>query len=160
MLMGPVRWFRGLASAAQDRLVGLALAVPSGGVLGTALSLDASPTGVGTHRQLGLGGCTILTTFGVPCPMCGMTTTFTHLAHLDVVAGVLNQPFGLVLFAGTVAAFSVGLSDLLAPRARWRRALAVVDRHEGWIAAALLIGMFGGWGYKWAAMAGHLSFVP
>lgn len=155
-----VHWFRGLASSTQDRIVGLVLAVPSGGVLGTALWLDADPAGVGTHRQLGLGGCTILTSFGVPCPMCGMTTTFTHLAHLDLVAGVVNQPFGLLLFGGTAAAFCLGLAELLAPRTRWRRAAAVVDRHEGWIAAVLLIGMFGGWAYKWAAMDGYLSFVP
>lgn len=160
LLSQPISWFRGLSGAAQDRLVGLALALPSGGVLGTALWLDADPAGVGTHRQLGLGGCTILTNFGVPCPMCGMTTTFTHLAHLQVVDGVLNQPFGLVLFTSTVVAFALGVSDLVLPRARWRRVLAVVDRHEGWIAAGLLVGMFGGWAWKWAAMEGMLTFLP
>ena len=159
-LARPVRWFRSRSRAVQDRLVGLLLAAPTGSVLGTAAWLDADPAGVGTHRQLGLGGCTILTSFGVPCPMCGMTTTFTHLAHLDVVAGALNQPFGVVLFIGTVAAFSVGVADLVRPRARWRRVLATVDRHEGWIAAAILIGMFGGWAYKWAAMEGQLPFLP
>lgn len=156
----PVRWFQALGAAVQDRLVGLALALPSGAVLGTALWLSPDPAGVGTHRQLGLGGCTILTNFGVPCPMCGMTTTFTHLAHLEVVPGVLNQPFGLVLFSATVAAFAIGLSDLVLPRQRWRRVLAVVDRHEGKIAAGLLLGMFGGWAWKWAAMEGMLSFLP
>jgi hypothetical protein len=89
-----------------------------------------------------------------------MTTTFTHLAHLQVVDGVLNQPFGLVLFTSTVVAFALGVSDLVLPRARWRRVLAVVDRHEGWIAAGLLVGMFGGWAWKWAAMEGMLTFLP
>lgn len=152
-LLAPVRWFDGLATTAQDRLVGLVLAVPSGAVLALARSLQPDPSGMGTHRQLGLGGCAMLTGTGVPCPMCGMTTTFSHLAHLDLVRGVLNQPFGLVLFLGTVLAFSLGLSDALVPRGRWRRALSVVDRYEGWVAGGLLFGLVVGWAYK-IAMVG------
>lgn len=155
-----VRWFVEAPGPMQDRVMGTVLVVPTGAIIGTALWLEPDPAGVGTHTQLGLGGCTVLTTFGVPCPMCGMTTTFTHLAHLDVMNGVLNQPFGLVLFSLTVLGLGTGMADLLRPAARWRKVLAVVDRHEGRIASAILIGMIGGWAWKWAAMAGRVPDIP
>ncbi len=156
-VLAPVRWFEALTTRTQDRLVGLALSLPSGIVLAIAGLLTPDPSGLGTHRQLGLGGCAMLTGTGVPCPMCGMTTTFTHLAHLQPVQGALNQPFGVVLFACTVAAFAVGLSDLAVPRGRWRRALGLVDRHEGKIAGGLLLGLVLGWLYKIAVVREILS---
>lgn len=148
LLLAPVRWFEGLAAATQDRLIGLGMALPTGVLLVVARSLDPDPAGMGTHKQLGLGGCAMLTGTGVPCPMCGMTTTFAHLADLHLVEGTLNQPFGLVLFLGTVFSFALGTSDLLMPRGRWRKVLAVVDRHEALVAGGLLVGLVAGWAYK------------
>ena len=155
-----VRRFREAPGAVQDRVIGATLAVPAAVVLGTALWLEPDPSGVGTHQQLGLGGCTVLTTFGVPCPMCGMTTTFTHLAHLHVVDGVVNQPFGVVLFGLTVLGLLTGAADLVRPAGRWRRLIAVVDQNEGTIASVILLGMFGGWAWKWAVMSGQLPSSP
>ncbi|MDG1480181.1 MAG: DUF2752 domain-containing protein [Myxococcota bacterium] len=103
---------------------------------------------MGTHRQLGLGGCAILTATGLPCPMCGMTTTFTHLAHFHLIDGTLNQPFGLFLFLGTVLAAGVGLLDVLMPAARWRTVLGWIERRETAVAVFLLVGMGLGWLYK------------
>jgi hypothetical protein len=159
-LVAPVRWFEALAPAVQDRMVGLTLALPSGLVLGIARWLQPDPSGMGTHQQLGLGGCAMLTGTGVPCPMCGMTTTFSHLAHLQPIQALFNQPFGVVLFLGTVVAFSVGLSDLAQPRGRWRRALAWIDQREGWIAGGLMAGLVLGWAYKVAMATGFLSGLP
>ena len=146
------RWDR-IPARVQDRLTGLTLALPTGAVLGTALWLQAYPAGVGTHRQLGLGGCTVLTLTGYPCPMCGMTTTFTHMAHLQILDALKTQPFGVLLFSVTLAAFLLGSSDLVAPAGRWRRALAWILSHEVQIAAGLLGGMGLGWIYKLIAMA-------
>ncbi|RME21977.1 MAG: DUF2752 domain-containing protein [Deltaproteobacteria bacterium] len=143
----------------QDRLVGLGLALPAAAVLSVARILTPDPAGLGTHRQLGLGGCAMLTTTGIPCPMCGMTTTFSHLAHLEPIQAVLTQPFGVVLFAGTVGAFAVGMADLVLPRGRWRRVLAWVDRHELAVAGSLLLGLVLGWAYKIAVTAEILSGV-
>ena len=147
-LQAPVRWFRTLSETVQDRLVGLILFVPSASVLAIALSLTPNPAGLGTHRQLGLGGCTILTLTGVPCPMCGMTTTFTHLAHFQIIEGVINQPFGLVLFSLTVLAAVVGGLELVRPGRRWHRMLSWIDRREAVVAYGLLGGMAAGWIYK------------
>lgn len=144
----------------MDRLIGAVLFLPSATVLGIALALNPDPAGFGTHRQLGLGGCALLTLTGVPCPMCGMTTTFSHLAHGHLVAGFLNQPFGLVLFTGTVAAALIGASDLFAARGAWRVALRWLERREAWVAGTLLIGLASGWLYKVALMRGILPWSP
>src|SRR5262249_32861587 len=37
-----------------------------------------------THRQLGLPPCSFLEVVGVPCPACGMTTSFSLLMHGDL----------------------------------------------------------------------------
>lgn len=153
----PFKLFGALSSAVQDRLVAVGLVVPSGLVLGISLSLQADPSGMGTHRQLGLGGCAVLTLTGYPCPMCGMTTTFTHLAHFDFLAGALNQPFGVVLFALTVGAFIVGLMDLVKPARRWKNVIRWADRHELLVAGGLLGGMIAGWAYKVALVRGFLT---
>ncbi|MCK6502347.1 DUF2752 domain-containing protein [Myxococcota bacterium] len=159
-LVAPVRWFEGLAPTLQDRLVGASLALPSGTVLAVARWLSPDPSGMGTHRQLGLGGCAMLTGTGVPCPMCGMTTTFSHMAHLQPVQALFNQPFGVALFLATALAFALGTSDLVQPRGRWRQAWTWVDQREGWIAGGLMLGLILGWAYKVGTATHFLSAVP
>ncbi len=144
----------------QDRIVGAALFLPTAVVLAIATQLTPSAEGYGTHRQLGLGSCTFLSLFGIPCPMCGMTTTFAHLAHLHVVQGTLNQPFGLVLFLLTIAAFVLGGLELFSPRGRWRPILRLIEHREGLVAALLLVGLIAGWTYKIASMAGIVQIGP
>lgn len=135
-----------------DRFVGLLIALPSWTVLGIARWLDPSPLGYGTHTQLGLGGCTMLTLTGWPCPMCGMTTTFALLAHGRVGEAFLNQPFGPVLFACTVAGAILGTVDLVGAVGALRRALEVVQRREQLYAIFLLLGLVAGWIFKSVAL--------
>ena len=137
-----------------DRVISLVLLVPSAAVLAVAAYLPPSPTGMSTHTQLGLGGCTMLQLTGWPCPMCGMTTTFSLAVRGRLVDAVLNQPFGVVLFAITVGFALVSLVELVAPRARWRRFWDWLGRKEGWIAAGLLVGLLVGWLYKLAIVLG------
>jgi hypothetical protein len=144
----------------QDRIVGAALFLPTAAVLTIATQLTPSPTGYGTHLQLGLGSCSFLRLFGIPCPMCGMTTTFAHLAHFHLWAGTANQPFGLVLFLLTVGALVVGALDLAVPRGRWRSIGRWIERRENAVAAFLLLGMIAGWSYKIALMAGIVRIRP
>jgi len=66
-------------------------------VLSLAAWLTPATAGFGTHRQLGLPPCTWARAFGRPCVTCGMTTSFSHAANLDVRASVLTQPMGFVL---------------------------------------------------------------
>ena len=65
----------------RDRLWLAAAGVSLLGLLAIAAMLKPSPSGYGTHQQLGLPPCTFSVLFGRPCPTCGMTTAWTHLVR-------------------------------------------------------------------------------
>ena len=83
----------------------------SGAILIVARLLQPSSRGVGTHEQLGLPQCFFLQLTGIPCPSCGLTTSFAHAARLHFYNAFITQPFGLLLFCLT--ALSVPLSFYL-----------------------------------------------
>ena len=68
-----------------------------------------------THRQLGLPPCTFyVLTGGLPCPSCGMTTSFALLMHGDVwnslqanAAGTLLALLGLAFIPWSLATIRV-----------------------------------------------------
>lgn len=90
---------------------GVALAVAAGalGVLLAAAWLKPSGRGVGSHTQLGLEPCQFEYRTGVPCPTCGMTTSYAHLVRGQVVASLYVQPMGTVLAVLTAMTFWGGL---------------------------------------------------
>ena len=47
-------------------------------LFGIARRLEPSPTGYGTHQQLGLPPCTSVALMGMRCPACGMTTAWSY----------------------------------------------------------------------------------
>ena len=67
----------------------------------TAFTLTPDPAGHGTHTQLGLPPCGFLVTTGLPCPGCGLTTSFSHMVRLEVVGAARANPFGVALFLVT-----------------------------------------------------------
>ena len=77
---GPTADEPGRLSRSGRAAAGVWLAVLVGG-FGLARALTPSPAGLGTHQQLGLPQCTVRTLFGVPCPSCGMTTSFAHFTR-------------------------------------------------------------------------------
>lgn len=81
------------------RLVALGLAAGCLAVLVTAARLTPSPHGVGSHRGLGLQSCALLDRTGLPCPSCGMTTSFTWFARGNLAASAYVQPMGALLAA-------------------------------------------------------------
>jgi hypothetical protein len=95
-------WARGL-------LLGVALGLV--GVFAIAWWLDpygsdGSPLLMETHRQLGLPPCTFKEITGLPCPSCGMTTSFALLVRGDL---------GNSLRANAVGTLLAGLFLLLVP---------------------------------------------
>lgn len=142
----------GMAQRSRTRLLGLAVGAPAWVVLGLSRWLVPAEQGFGTHRQLGLASCSMLSVTGWPCPMCGMTTTFALLADGRVVDAFVNQPFGPVLFLGTLMAAGGGAIDAVTGSGALERLLARLRPIEARVAALLFTGMVLGWVYKCARM--------
>jgi hypothetical protein len=87
------------------RWVALAIAIACLGLLITAATLPPSPAGVGSHRSLGLKRCQFLQTSGLPCPSCGMTTSFAWFVRGNLVASFYVQPMGFLLAAAAAMTF-------------------------------------------------------
>jgi hypothetical protein len=60
---------------------------------------DGSAERMETHRQLGLPPCTFYYATGVPCPACGMTTSFALLVRGDVAHSLQANWVGTLLAA-------------------------------------------------------------
>jgi hypothetical protein len=93
----------------RDRNGYLLFAFISAMVLIVARLLNPSSRGVGTHEQLGLPPCPFLFLTGIPCPSCGLTTSFAHAARLDFFSSLITQPFGLIAFFLTVIAIPLSI---------------------------------------------------
>ena len=109
-------WVRG-------SLIGLALALS--GVFAVAVWLnpynaDGSPRSMATHRQMGLPPCTFYDTTGLPCPSCGMTTSFALLMHGDALNSLRANAVGTLL-----AVFCLLLIPWCLTSAVWQRTLFV-----------------------------------
>ncbi len=108
-------------------------------VLVASAWLRPDARGFGTHQQLGLPPCTFQAMTHVPCPGCGLTTSFAYMAHGHILRAFGAHLMGPFLFAITLAV------ALLAPWAL-RRAypLTRVVEHPATTAAfaiALVAGM-------------------
>ncbi len=153
-------WWERIPASLIDRSVGALLFFPGATVLGLSGWLTPSAAGVGTHTQLGLGACMMLSLTGIPCPMCGMTTTFALMAEGRVIEALKNQPFGVVLFLLTLLGTGLGATELVLARGTWRRVMAWVEAREARVAVGILVGMILGWGYKILLLKGILHLHP
>jgi hypothetical protein len=77
-----------------------------------------------------------------------MTTTFSHMAHWEWWQALQTQPFGVLLFIITLVVGLAALAELAIPKDRVMRTWQWIEKHELWIAAGLVLGLFSGWGYK------------
>jgi len=55
------------------------------------------PLRMQTHRQLGLPPCTFFALTHLPCPSCGMTTSFSLLMHGDMINSLHANAVGTLL---------------------------------------------------------------
>ncbi len=81
---------------------------------------SGQPLLLGVHEQLGLEPCVFLKQTGLPCPTCGMTTSFSHLMHGHWRWAWQAHPFGTILAvagwlftAGLLAAAVLGKGPYL-----------------------------------------------
>ena len=66
-------------------------------LLVTAAVLRPDDRGFGTHQQLGLPACTFVEIFGIRCPSCGMTTSWSNLLHGRPLAALKANVGGALL---------------------------------------------------------------
>jgi hypothetical protein len=129
----------------QDRIKYLTVSTIAVVILVIARILHPSPSGVGTHEQLGLPSCPFLHFTGIPCPSCGLTTSFAHAARLDFLAALITQPFGLLAFCLTVLSIPASLY-FMRHRMPWSEIihLSIINR----IIYGLTATYFSCWVYK------------
>ena len=81
------------------------LIIPGGAVgiflLWTAFCLSPSEKGFGTHQQLGFPPCTVVEFFNMPCPSCGMTTSWSYLTKGNLTAAFRSNTGGAFLGIAT-----------------------------------------------------------
>jgi len=76
------------------------------GALAVASVLSPDPRGRGTHEQLGLPPCTLTVVAGLPCPACGMTTSWSLVTHGRLADAARTHASGTLL---ALVALVVGL---------------------------------------------------
>lgn len=64
-----------------------------------ARCLEPDPRGFGTHQRLGLPPCTFRLLSNLPCPGCGMTTSFAHFTRGNFVQSARSNVGGALLAA-------------------------------------------------------------
>ena len=151
---------RRFSTAVRDRFIGLTLFVPSATVLVIARWLTPDPAGVGTHQQLGLAGCFFIEQWALPCPMCGMTTTFSLMAHFSPLQALMNQPFGVILFFLTLLGAVIGALEMIKPSIFLRPVLRWTLARDLALAGLLLAMLVAGWLYKIVLMRQMLPWSP
>jgi hypothetical protein len=133
----------------RDRNNYLALTSLSTAVLIIARILQPSAQGIGTHEQMGLPPCAFHHLTGIPCPSCGLTTSFAYAARLDFIASLTTQPFGLIAFC--LMLFCIPLSIfLIRRRTAWDEFIHA--RHSDKVIYALIVFYFLSWFYKLIVM--------
>ena len=75
------------------------------GGFGLAVTMEPDPRGYGTHQRLGLPPCSFRVMFNLPCPSCGMTTSFSNFIRGRFVEAARANVAGLLL--ATVCAVGV-----------------------------------------------------
>lgn len=94
-------------------MVGIGLA----SLLVLAWRLEPDTRGLGTHQQLGLPACTIRVLFGIRCPACGMTTSWSHAVRGEWPSALACNVVGAALAAAAMAGVVWTLAS--AARGRW-----------------------------------------
>ena len=137
-----------VADALTSRMLSFALLLFTGTILSIALFLEPSTVGHGTHTQLGLNTCTFLAWTGIPCPMCGMTTTFALMVRGQWFSGVMTQPMGVVLFLMTAGTAVTSVIELVYPMRIWARLWSRMVQVEGRIVLSFVSFFILAWVYK------------
>jgi hypothetical protein len=103
---------------------------------------DGSPLRMSSHQQLGLPPCTFAEVTGVPCPSCGMTTSFALLVRGDVSNSLHANWVGTLLAVFCMLAIPWAIVSVFLGRALFIRSL---EQALMWVVMSLLVLMFVRW---------------
>lgn len=115
-------WLRGINALAG--LIVLAMFI-------VAASLQPAAAGMGTHQQLGLPPCTTVALFGIRCPSCGMTTSWSLFVRGSWLQSAEVNAGGFLL--ATIALAYLPASCYFCYSGR--------SSQGGWVSLALAIGL-------------------
>ena len=150
--INPVQNFGG-TNALRVRLFSAIIFATAGSMLTVGMRLVPSPTGLGTHTQLGLPACGFYAKYGIPCPVCGYTTAVTYVAHGHLLDAIMTQPAGAAVGLLGVAAVVLGSLGLFS--GRWYGpSLFWFLWHRNTIAFYILMVVLLSWMYKLILMSG------
>ncbi|MCC7292860.1 MAG: DUF2752 domain-containing protein [Phycisphaerales bacterium] len=133
---------------ARARLIAAGVAGAGVFVLTLAAWLTPDPSGMGTHRQLGLPPCNMVILTGHPCPSCGMTTAFAHAVRGRFLSALRTQPAGFLLALATMIASAAALSTLTTGKAWYVNPFVFTPAR---VAATAVTIVLASWAYKLVA---------
>ncbi|MGL4553317.1 MAG: DUF2752 domain-containing protein [Gemmataceae bacterium] len=127
LTVGPARW-PGEPLVAWVRVSLVLIAAGLAGVFAVATRIDPYGPGgraatMATHQQLGLPPCNFVTTVGIPCPACGLTTSFALSVRADAVNAARANWVGLLLAGFCALLIPWGVASAAAGRALFVRSL-------------------------------------
>lgn len=91
------------------RLTGLIIAGCCLALLITASFLPPNQAGYGSHTKLGLAQCSLMERANLPCPSCGMTTSFSWFVRGNWLASFYVQPMGMLIALGAAMCVWAGI---------------------------------------------------
>jgi len=110
-----------------------------------AASITPDPSGAGSHTQLHLQPCQFVTRVGIPCPTCGMTTSFAWFVRGNLLASLWVQPMGLALAIVVAMTFWLALYMAITGKPAWRLLSTIPGRI--WVPAMMTLAVLA-WGWK------------
>jgi hypothetical protein len=95
-----------------------------------------------THLQIGLPPCSFRYMTGVPCPSCGMTTSFALLMHGDLMSSLRANAVGTLLAMFGLAAIPWSLASALRQRPLF---VVSLERTATWIVVVFVVLLLARW---------------
>ncbi len=131
--------------SAAGRLTAALVAGACLGILITATYLTPNPAGHGSHTGLGLAKCRMMDVANLPCPSCGMTTSFSWFVRGNLLASFYVQPMGMLLALTAAVVFWGGVYIAISGKPLHRLLRPIPSRYYVIVPFTLAVL---GWGWK------------